>query len=229
MSLVLSTAVHGPEIKLPLYLDDDLQYRFETGTAIGGPASGIYELVTTFRVDSDTAYTHGVEIYRADLRISGGGGSKTVVLKIAATQDSFESLLDEGRFYAAHLGPLVNESLVPICYGAFRVLNRQEEEQAFGCLVLQDCGRCIRHADVKLRDRDTNGRAENIRAGVLLAVFKLHKHGVVHGDLKFHHITLLNGRTPCIIDFTSAIAEHKCECIMSETQLWGIPEPLKDD
>ena len=57
----------------------------------------------------------------------------------------------------------------------------------------------------------------------------MHKLGIMHNDLNFDHITLMDDLVSIrIIGFTSPTTGHECHCMMSDVELWGIPKPPKD-
>ncbi|VDB97979.1 unnamed protein product [Peniophora sp. CBMAI 1063] len=231
MPFILSTAQHGPDIPGPVGLDESLQLEPEPHTSVGSSLTGSYDLVTTCDTYHNAIADGSVEIYHAELRPTSSlnneqeRNSIPVVVKIALTQDGYTKILHEGRFYSKHLGPLVEDHMAPICYGAFKVLNRTGKDHAHGCLILQDCGQLVGYGDVALRDRDPDGDAAYIRAAVLSAVRKLHTLGLTHGDLPFGHITRMPDRSVRIIGFTHAQTGHECQYTLSDADLWGRPQP----
>ena len=169
MSLELRIVEHGPDIRIPIGLEDGLKFTSVPNTAVDGSVVGDYNLVATSEL-SDEVLDAEVCVYRAELRpVLGDGQSIPVVVKMAMTAESFHKLVDEGQFYATHLVPLVKECLVPVCYGAYEASSKnredsnENEERVFGCLVLRDCGERLGPGNVRLPDRTPGGRAEIIR------------------------------------------------------------------
>lgn len=145
MSIKLISAQHGPAVKMGglLYDGDDLQFSLIPDTTVGVPAieSGAYNVVTIDDITQKEG-VEGVFIWRAALTPASNDEELddiAVVVKLAATEEAFQHIVNEGKFYATHLQALVHDSLVPICYGTFEATNRASEH-AFGCLILQDCG-----------------------------------------------------------------------------------------
>lgn len=150
LSIKLIGAKHGDSVFLPALLptaENTLQFNSELGTTAGITASGTYKMVTT----SDVNQIIGAEdvlIYRAMLEPIPRGNNIAVVVKLAASKDAYQQLVDEGKVYA-FLESLVKESRLPVCYGAHAVTNHENEEQTYGCLILQDCGKIVKTSQLR--------------------------------------------------------------------------------
>jgi len=121
------------------------------------------------------------------------------VAKLGTTASALNSFKKELEFYQKlrHL----QGDCVPKCFGYFF---SPSEDQVFGCLILEYCGKPIRST------YDSQGDIPfSLGLNILNAMKKIHDAGVVHGGFGVSDILIANSQ-PFIVNFKHA-AEMLCE------------------
>ncbi|KAH9956003.1 hypothetical protein BC827DRAFT_1271207 [Russula dissimulans] len=144
----------------------------------------------------NTSWVRGQSIMRGTL--SSPRGTFDVVAKLGTTPDTIDALRKELVFYQK-LRDLQGDC-IPKCFGYFFSLS---EERAFGCLILEYCGKPIRSI------YDNQGDIPfALRVNIIDAMKRIHDAGVVHAGGGAFDVLVANAK-PFIVNFKNS-SENVC-------------------
>ncbi|KAI9459819.1 hypothetical protein F5148DRAFT_1150806 [Russula earlei] len=146
---------------------------------------------------SNTSWLRGQSILRGTL--SSPRVTVDVVAKLGTTTSTINVLRKELAFYQKlHR---LQGVCIPKCFGYFFTVS---DEQTFGCLILEYCGKPIRSI------YDSQGDVPLVlRVNIINAIKRIHDAGVVLGGFGVLDVLVAN-TTPFIVNFKNA-SERVCE------------------
>ncbi|KAH9922679.1 hypothetical protein B0H21DRAFT_765855 [Amylocystis lapponica] len=157
------------------------------------------------------------EIHKAVFRATLHRGNKRVadvVCKFTYGKRTLERLRHEAAIYRDQLKDLQGK-IVPKLYGLYE--GEMDDEELSGCLITQYCGK---HPN----SMPFCGTSWQSKSSVLLALLKIHKAGVQHGDFFEDNVVYTPKGHPRIVDFGGAEA-HTCDWTMQSVFHSQDPHP----